>query len=116
MARRIVVATRQWVRNHTDGASAWLLAAATLVPMLFTSRGEVSADTKSYLTLDPGRMLSSARFMWDPSVGAGTVPHQNIGYLFPLGPYYWTLDAVGLPDWAAQRFLWAFLVFAAAFL
>ena len=66
MARRIVVATRQWVRNHTDEASAGLLALATLVPMLFTSRGEVSADTKSYLTLDPGRMLSSARFMWDP--------------------------------------------------
>jgi len=115
MARRIVVATQQWVRDHTDQASAWLLAVATLVPMLLTSRGEVSADTKSYLTLDPGRMLSSARFMWDPSVGAGTVPHQNIGYLFPLGPYYWTLDAVGLPDWAAQRFLWALLVFAAAF-
>ena len=115
MARRIVVATRQWVRNHTDQASACLLAAAALVPMLFTSRGEVSADTKSYLTLDPGRMLSSAPFMWDPSVGAGTVPHQNIGYLFPLGPYYWTLDVVGLPDWAVQRFLWGFLVFAAAF-
>ncbi len=53
--------------------------------------------------------------MWDPSVGAGTVPHQNIGYLFPLGPYYWMLDAVGVPGWAAQRLLWALVVFAAAF-
>jgi arabinofuranan 3-O-arabinosyltransferase len=115
MARRIVAATQQWVRDDTDRAAAWSLWLLTLVPMLLTSRGEVSADTKSYLTLDPGRLLSSARFMWDPSVGAGTVPHQNIGYLFPIGPYYWTLDAVGLPDWAAQRLLWALLVFAAAF-
>ena len=53
--------------------------------------------------------------MWDPSVGAGTVPHQNIGYLFPLGPYYWLMDAVGIPDWLTQRLLWGTLVFAAAY-
>ncbi len=105
---------RRW-RRSPDASVAFFLAVATLVPMAFTSPGRVSADTKSYLTLDPGRLLAAARSMWDPSVGAGTVPHQNIGYLFPLGPYYWLLDAVGLPDWVAQRFLWALLVFAASF-
>ena len=106
---------RRLISERPDWTVGVFLAVVTIIPMLLTSRGEVSADTKSYLTLDPGRLLSSARFMWDPSVGAGTVPHQNIGYLFPLGPYYWTLDAVELPDWAAQRLLWALLVFAAAF-
>ena len=27
--------------------------------------------------------------MWDPNIGLGTVTHQNIGYLFPMGPFYW---------------------------
>ena len=43
--------------------------------------------------------------MWDPHIGMGTVTHQNIGYLFPMGPYYWILDKLGVPDWVAQR-LW----------
>ena len=38
--------------------------------------------------------------MWDPSVGAGTVPSPEHRLpLFPLGPYYWSLDAAGLPAW-----------------
>ncbi len=91
-----------------------ILAALAYAPMLLTRPGWVSADTKSYLTLDPGRLLSRAVSMWDPSVGAGTVTHQNIGYLFPLGPYYWVMDRVGVPDWITQRALWGTLVFAAA--
>jgi arabinofuranan 3-O-arabinosyltransferase len=103
------------ISARPDPAVAALLAALALLPMLWTSRGQVSADTKTYLTLDPGDLLASASSMWDPSVGAGTVPHQNIGYLFPLGPYYWLLDAIGSPDWLAQRLLWGVLVFAASY-
>ena len=53
--------------------------------------------------------------MWDPNIGIGTVTHQNIGYLFPMGPYYWVLDELGVPDWVAQR-LWlgSILFFAGA--
>ena len=53
--------------------------------------------------------------MWDPHIGMGTVTHQNIGYLFPMGPYYWILDKLGVPDWVAQR-LWlgSILFFAGA--
>ena len=43
--------------------------------------------------------------MWDPNIGFGTVTHQNIGYLFPMGPFYWVFDRLGVPDWVAQR-LW----------
>ena len=81
------------------------LALLAYVPFLLSSPGKVSADTKQYLYLDPGRLLARAPYLWDPHVGFGTVPHQQIGYLFPMGPYFWLMDAVGVPDWVAQR-LW----------
>jgi arabinofuranan 3-O-arabinosyltransferase len=82
-----------------------LLAVVAYVPLLLTRTGEVAADTKQYLYLDPGRLLERALSMWDPNVALGTVTHQNIGYLFPAGPFYWLFDALGSPDWVAQR-LW----------
>ena len=91
-----------------------LLAALAFVPPLLTARGEVAADTKQYLYLDPGRLLDRAVSMWDPNIGMGTVTHQNIGYLFPMGPFYWTFDRLGVPDWVAQRLWLGALVFAAA--
>jgi len=50
-------------------------------------------------------MLSRAPYLWDDHIGFGTVSHQIIGYLFPMGPYFWLMDRVGVPDWVAQR-LW----------
>ena len=82
-----------------------VLAVLSYVPLLLTHRGQVGADTKSYLTLDPGRLLERAGSMWDPNVGLGTVPHQNIGYLWPMGPWFWLFERFGAPDWVAQR-LW----------
>ncbi len=90
-----------------------VLAAVTYLPLLFTKPGRVGADTKTYLYLDPGRLLHDAPFLWDPGIGLGTVTHQNIGYLWPLGPFYWVLDAVGLPDWVAQRLWLGTVLFAA---
>lgn len=82
-------------------------------PLLLTSPGQVVADTKSYLYLDPGRLLSRAGSMWDPHVGLGTVTHQNIGFLWPMGPYYWLMEQAGVPDWAAQRIWLGSIMFAA---
>ncbi len=82
-----------------------LLALITYVPLLRTAPGKVSADTKTYLYLDPSRLLARASSMWDPNIGFGTVTHQNIGYLFPMGPYYWLMHALGAPAWVSQR-LW----------
>ncbi len=84
------------------------------VPILLTDPGKVDADTKTYLYLDPGRLLSEAMRMWDPEIGMGTVSHQTIGYLFPMGPFYWILEqAAGLPSWVAQRLWMGTLLFAA---
>lgn len=83
------------------------------VPLLLTAPGRISADTKAYLLLDPSELLGRAPFMWDAHIDAGTVTHQNIGYLFPLGPWYWTFDALGVPTWIAERLWFGTLLFAA---
>ncbi|HEX9504518.1 MAG TPA: alpha-(1-_3)-arabinofuranosyltransferase family protein, partial [Acidimicrobiia bacterium] len=91
-----------------------LLAALAYVPVMLTAPGRVVADTKSYLYLDPGRLLERASSMWDPNIGLGTVTHQNIGYLFPMGPYYWVFHALGVPAWVSQRiWLGSIFLFAA---
>jgi arabinofuranan 3-O-arabinosyltransferase len=89
------------------------LAVVAYLPLLLTQRGWVSADTKTYLYLDPSKLMSRAWSMWDPSIGAGTVTHQNIGYLWPMGPFFWAFDRLGVPDWAAQRIWWGTIIFAA---
>ena len=82
------------VRRGRTARSAF--AAPLLRPAARSPRpGQVVADTKSYLYLDPDRLLSRAWSMWDPHVGMGTVTHQNIGFLWPMGPYYWADGAPG---------------------
>jgi arabinofuranan 3-O-arabinosyltransferase len=91
-----------------------LPALVAYVPLLLTERGQVGADTKTYLYLDPGRVLERAPYLWDEHIGAGTITHQNIGYLWPMGPWYWLFDTLGLPDWVAQRLWLGTVMFAAA--
>ncbi|MGQ0432032.1 MAG: alpha-(1-_3)-arabinofuranosyltransferase domain-containing protein, partial [Microthrixaceae bacterium] len=81
------------------------LAALAYGPFLASSPGRVSADSKQDLYLDPGRFLGRVTDLWDPHIGAGTVPHQNLGYLFPAAPWFWVMERAGVPDWVAQR-LW----------
>ncbi|MFM8971729.1 MAG: alpha-(1-_3)-arabinofuranosyltransferase family protein, partial [Actinomycetota bacterium] len=90
------------------------LAVAAYVPPLLSAPGRVAADTKQYLTLDPGRLLGRAVSMWDPHIGMGTVTPQTIGYLFPMGPFAWVGERLGLPDWVVQRLWLGSLLFVAA--
>ncbi len=103
-------ALRQRLREAVPTA---ILAVTIYLPLLLTKPGRVGADTKTYLYLDPGRMLGRATSMWDPNIGMGTVTHQNIGYLWPIGPWYWLADVAGMPDWVAQRLWLATILFAA---
>ncbi len=100
-----------WMRRLHPGVV--LLVVVSYVPLLLTAPGKIGADTKTYLYLNPARLLSRAAYMWDTNIGLGTVTHQNIGYLWPMGPYYWLMDAVGMPDWIAQR-LWTGSIILAA--
>lgn len=101
------------LRIRRPPIGALLVVAVAYVPLLLTAPGRIGADTKTYLYLDPGRLLSRAVSMWDPNIGLGTITHQNIGYLWPMGPYYWVMQAVGIPDWVAQR-LWLGTIICAA--
>jgi hypothetical protein len=89
----------RWSRVVENGA----LALLAYVPFLLSSPGKVSADNKSILYINPGGLLSRALYLWDPHLGMGTVPHQQIGFLFPIGPFYWVLEKAGMPSWVAQR-------------
>ncbi len=105
--RRVAAAARR----HLDLILPALLA---YVPLLATSPGWVGADTKSYLYVDPDELLAGAASLWQPDTGLGTVTHQNIGYLWPMGPFFWVFEHLGIPDWVAQRIWLATILVAAA--
>jgi hypothetical protein len=92
---------------------AVVLAAISYIPLLLTAPGYVGDDNKLYLYLDPGTLLSRAPYLWDKHTGMGGVTHQNIGYLFPQGPWYWIFQQLMVPDWVTQR-LWTGTVLFAA--
>lgn len=89
------------------------LATAVVVPLVLTKRGLVAADSKQLLFVDASRYLSRVPWMWDPTVGLGTVTHQNIGYLFPMGPFFWLGSQLGIPVWVTQRLWLALVLFTA---
>ena len=67
--------------------------------------GRVPADTKLYLYTNPLRLISDSIWTWDARNFGGWVPHQNVGYLWPSGPFFATFEALSFPDWFAHR-LW----------
>ncbi len=71
------------------------------------------ADTKLYLYSDPAGLVRRAASTFEPDQFAGWVPHQQITYLWPSGPWFWFFDSVGVPDWIAHRLWIGTLLFAA---
>ena len=102
------------VRPGRGRGGTVLLALIAYVPLLLSSPGRLPADTKLYLYLSPGRLLSQAPLTWDTSQFGGWVPHQVIAYLWPQGPWYWLFDALGSPDWLAHRLWVGTILFLAA--
>ena len=94
---------RRHVSSQRLGVSA--LALLAYLPALLAAPGKMPADTKLYLYLDPGRLISDAPYTWDNRQFAGWVPHQTVTYLWPSGPWFWLFDHLGTPDWIAHR-LW----------
>lgn len=105
------------VTRLTSRHSRWhvvLFGILAYVPGLATKPGRMVADTKLYLYLDPGRLMSDAPFTWDTRQFGGWVPHQTIAYLWPQGPWYWAFDKLAVPDWIAHRLWIGTLLFAGA--
>ncbi|MEY2554113.1 MAG: arabinofuranan 3-O-arabinosyltransferase, partial [Ilumatobacteraceae bacterium] len=96
----------------TQQFGVWLLALLAYVPALVAAPGKMPSDTKLYLYLDPGRLISDAPYTWDNRQFAGWVPHQTVTYLWPSGPWYWLFAHAGVPDWIAHRLWIATLLFA----
>lgn len=82
-----------------------IIAFLAYIPLLLSAPGKIPADTKLYLYLNPGRLLSDAAWTWDTRQLGGWVPHQNVGYLWPTGPWFAFFDWLNVPDWIAHR-LW----------
>ena len=105
-----VIRSPSRIRSGLDYGAIALFA---FVPMLASQPGTVTDDTKTYLYFDPGRYIRQALSLWDPNVAMGTVTHENIGYVLPMGPFYWVLAELHVPLWVAQRLWMGAILFAA---
>jgi hypothetical protein len=77
--------------------------------------GKLVADTKVHLYVDPGRFLSHLPSAWSPTADLGHVwAGQYGGYLFPMAPWFWLGDTLGIPMWIVQRLWLGTLLFVAA--
>ncbi|MFK7919512.1 MAG: alpha-(1-_3)-arabinofuranosyltransferase family protein [Ilumatobacter sp.] len=101
------------LRRFQLSISIAVLALVAYVPALTASPGRMPTDSKLYVYLNPGRFLADATTSFDPRQFAGWVPHQHIAYLWPTGPWFWTFETLGVPDWIAHR-LWIGTLLVAA--
>jgi len=78
-----------------------------------TAPGDIIADTKFELAVNPSGFLSSALTLWNPQQ-FGVLLNQAVGYLFPMGPFFELLRLVGADGWIVQR-LWLSTLLVVAF-
>ncbi len=90
--------------------ACWLLLA--LLPFV-TAPGQIIADSKLDLAVNPAGFLARALSLWDPQQ-FGQLQNQANGYLFPMGPFFALGRLAAVPPWIVQR-LWISAVLIAAF-
>ena len=99
-------------RVGRDHALALGFAAVSFGLAFLQRPGWATSDTKIDLHVDPAGFLSEVASVWAPSIDLGAVQGaQYSGYLWPMGPVFALLDAIGLSPWVAHR-VWLGLLFA----
>src|SRR5262249_40536055 len=93
-------------RSPLSDRSYWLIACCVvLVGLAFASHpGQILADTKIDLAINPAGFLQRALHLWDPAQ-FGQLQNQAVGYFFPIGPFFLLGKLAALPGWITQR-LW----------
>ncbi len=104
---------RRWLARRQSAVSVGVLVLLAYLPALTAAPGRMPSDSKLYVYLNPARFLGDNLFTFDPRQYAGWVPHQHIAYLWPMGPWFWFFEAIGVPDWLAHR-LWVGTLLVAA--
>ena len=108
----------QWPQGPQGTPGGWnvrLLGFCLVLAALpfVTAPGQIIADSKYELAVDPSRFLSSALTLWNPQQ-FGQLQDQVVGYLFPMGPFF-ELGKLAFSDgWVVQR-LWISAVLIVAF-
>ncbi len=102
-------------RPGIPGALRLSACCALLMGLPFvSSTGDIIADTKLDMAINPVAFLARALTLWDPQQ-LGQLQDQAVGYIFPMGPFFALGKLAGLPPWVVQR-LWIGAVLIAAFL
>ena len=92
----------------------WLACCLLLAAIPFaTAPGNIIADTKFELVVNPSGFLSGALTLWDPQQFGGLL-NQAVGYLFPMGPFFELLKLLRVEGWIVQR-LWIAVLLIVAF-
>ncbi len=104
---------RRWLARRQLAVSVGVLVLLAYLPALTAAPGRMPSDSKLFVYLNPARFLADTTTTFDPRLYAGWVPHQHIAYLWPMGPWFWFFDTIGVPDWIAHR-LWVGTLLVAA--
>ena len=98
-------ATGYWWRGRLA------LVCLFLVALTFIQEpGRIVTDTKLDLSINPQWLLTRGFRLWDSQAFSGQLANQTYGYLWPLGPFHWIGQTLGLPAWAVQRLWWSLLL------
>ncbi|KAB1140993.1 DUF3367 domain-containing protein [Streptomyces luteolifulvus] len=88
--------------------------AAVLTAFIMAAPGRTTFETKLAVAVDPLGFLGDLGQLWHDQAGFGGIANQNVGYAFPMLPYYALMHLVHMPVWLAER-LWLSIVVTAAF-
>ena len=95
-----------------DRAMTLWFVACSFALAFWQRPGWATADTKIDLHVDPGRFLGQVASAWTSTGDLGEVHSaQYSGYLWPMGPFFAALHAIGLGDWVVER-IWLGALFA----